>query len=306
MKTIAMNQKFNLTRFGAVLKCELVQNRMGYLFACAIFFVFLLLVQLNRMGAIIVLNKYIDGIEPNIATLAYKCMPIFIASLVLYLIFETAKMCGNPLKTKGCGINYLMMPASNLEKFLSRVLICTLLPFVLCFAGLFLADLVRMLFVFFFDKGFYGFTLPYIWKETCETYSYFYNNAAIVSVVDGGAVYRALEGGWAVFFYVLFSLYVHSLFMLGGCLWRNWASVKIALILVFGIAVFGWAVNKLNIWMYEPKQELLNILVVATMVLGFAALALTVFHWWLSYRLFSRKQVVPTGRFIRFLQRKKN
>jgi len=238
--------------------------------------------------------------------LAANFVPFFYGVLSLTLMCAAADMCGVPLKTKGRGLNYLMMPATNMEKFVARALVNTILLIVMAFAALLLADLVRMLFVPLFEvKEFYGFTLPRILAEFGETFSSAYRTGGEVwgPTVDGTVRvigFSTYYGAVNVTTMVAAFLFAHSLFILGGCVWRKAAIIKIWITQIVVTSAVVWIFVKLEPYvlpwlgdvltsLFETEQQAgMTLLSIAIPVL----LALTALNWWLGYRLFSRKQVV--------------
>ncbi len=305
MNTI--NNKFSFARLGAVLKCDLVEHRWSNIAAFFIFFAAFLASQLANMNSIIGTGLS-NSIPPDqyMPSLAANFVPFFYGVLSLTLMCAAADMCGVPLKTKGRGLNYLMMPATNMEKFVARALVNTILLIVMAFAALLLADLVRMLFVPLFEvKEFYGFTLPRILAEFGETFSSAYRTGGEVwgPTVDGtGRVigFSAYYGAVNVTTMVAAFLFAHSLFILGGCVWRKAAIIKIWITQIVVTSAVVWIFVKLEPYvlpwlgdvltsLFETEQQAgMTLLSIAIPVL----LALTALNWWLGYRLFSRKQVV--------------
>ena len=305
MNTI--NNKFSFARLGAVLKCDLVEHRWSNIAAFFIFFAAFLASQLSNMNSIIGTGLR-HSIQPDqyMPSLAANFVPFFYGVLSLALMCAAADMCGVPLKTKGRGLNYLMMPATNMEKFVARTLVNTILLIVMAFAALLLADLVRMLFVPLFEvKEFYGFTLPRILAEFGETFSSAYRTGGEVwgPTVDGTVRvigFSAYYGAVNVTTMVAAFLFAHSLFILGGCIWRKAAIIKIWITQIVVTSAVVWIFVKLEPYvlpwlgdvltsLFETEQQAgMTLMSIAIPVL----LALTVLNWWLSYRLFSRKQVV--------------
>ena len=305
MNTI--NNKFSFARLGAVLKCDLVEHRWSNIAAFFIFFAAFLASQLSNMNSIIGTGLR-HSIQPDqyMPSLAANFVPFFYGVLSLTLMCAAADMCGVPLKTKGRGLNYLMMPATNMEKFVARALVNTILLIVMAFAALLLADLVRMLFVPLFEvKEFYGFTLPRILGEIGETFSAAYSAGGEVWGLTADGTIRVTEfsayyGVVNVTAMVAAFLFAHSLFILGGCVWRKAAIVKIFIVQMAVSAAITWMFVKLEPYvlpwlgdvltsLFETEQQAgMTLMSIAIPVL----LALTVLNWWLSYRLFSRKQVV--------------
>lgn len=305
MNTI--NNKFSFARLGAVLKCDLVEHRWSNIAAFFILFAAFLASQLANMNSIIGTGLR-HSIQPDqyMPSLAANFVPFFYGVLSLTLMCAAADMCGVPLKTKGRGLNYLMMPATNMEKFVARALVNTILLIVMAFAALLLADLVRMLFVPLFEvKEFYGFTLPRILAEFGETFSSAYRTGGEVwgPTVDGTVRvigFSAYYGAVNVTIMVAAFLFAHSLFILGGCVWRKAAIIKIWITQIVVTSAVVWIFVKLEPYvlpwlgdvltsLFETEQKAgMTLLSIAVPVL----LALTALNWWLSYRLFSRKQVV--------------
>ena len=305
MNTI--NNKFSFARLGAVLKCDFVEHRWSNIAAFFTLFVAFLVCQFTQMNELIEIS-HIRSISPEqyMPSLAANCTAFFYGVLALTLMCAAADMCGVPLKTKGRGLNYLMMPATNMEKFVARVLVNTILLIVMAFAALLLADLVRMLFVPLFEvKEFYGFTLPRILVALGDPFSAAYSAGGEVwgPTVDGTVRvigFSAYYGAVNVTTMVAAFLFAHSLFILGGCFWRKAAIIKIWITQLVVTSAVVWIFVKLEPYvlpwlgdvltsLFETEQHAgMTLMGIAIPVL----LALTALNWWLGYRLFSRKQVV--------------
>ena len=306
MNTI--NNKFSFARLGAVLKCDLVEHRWSNIAAFFTLFVAFLVCQFTQMNELIEISHIHSSISPEqyMPSLAANCTAFFYGVLALTLMCAAADMCGVPLKTKGRGLNYLMMPATNMEKFVARALVNTILLIVMAFAALLLADLVRMLFVPLFEvKEFYGFTLPRILVALGNPFSAAYSAGGEVwgPTVDGTVRvigFSAYYGAVNVTTMVAAFLFAHSLFILGGCVWRKAAIIKIWITQIVVTSAVVWIFVKLEPyvlpWLGEVLTSLFETEQHAGMTLMSIAipvlLALTALNWWLSYRLFSRKQVV--------------
>ena len=305
MNTI--NNKFSFARLGAVLKCDFVEHRWSNIAAFFTLFVAFLVCQFTQMNELIELGR-IRSISPEqyMPSLAANCTAFFYGVLALTLMCAAADMCGVPLKTKGRGLNYLMMPATNMEKFVARALVNTILLIVMAFAALLLADLVRMLFVPLFEvKEFYGFTIPRILVALGNPFSAAYSAGGEVwgPTVDGTVRvigFSTYYGAVNVTTMVAAFLFAHSLFILGGCVWRKAAIIKIWITQIVVTSAIAWIAIKLEPYvlpwlgdvltsLFETEQQAgMTLMSIAIPVL----LALTALNWWLGYRLFSRKQVV--------------
>ena len=314
MNTI--NNRFSFSRFAAVLKCDLVEHRWRYISAFFIMFVALLCCQLMHINEIIEWSN-LRSMPSSMfmSRLAENCTAFFYVVLMFALICAAADMSSVPFKTKGRALNYLMMPASKLEKFLSRAFINIILVIVMAYVALFLADLVRMLCVPFFKvDGFYGFTVHQIFVNLFDPFKAVFENGNTNALIVNDEV---LTPVWsfgmccmAVACIILSGLWSHSVFLLGGCIWRKGALIKtvasslvISLLLLWLIVecapcIEFWAENRLAPWLeqrFETEEDMLR---VGFPIVAFLNLAFVVFNWWLAYRLFSRKQAVaPQHRF---------
>ena len=305
MNTI--NNKFSFARFGAVLKCDLMENWVRYVGVFAILFFANLAYQLTDIKDVVELSTLRAlPVEEYMKQLAIDCVPFFYGVLTLALMCAAADMTAVPFRTKGHVTNYLMMPATNMEKFLSRVFINVVMVIVMAYVALFLADLARMLYVAISDiEGFYGFTFPTVWSELIETFSSFYRTGGEVwgPTVDGTVRvigFSTYYGAVNVTTMVAAFLFAHSLFILGGCVWRKAAIVKIFIVQMAVSAAITWMFVKLEPYvlpwlgdmltsLFETEQQAgMTLMSIAIPVL----LALTALNWWLSFRLFSRKQAV--------------
>ena len=305
MNTI--NNKFSFSRFGAVLKCDLMENWVRYVGVFAILFFANLAYQLVDIKDVVELSM-LRGVptEEYMGRLASDCVPFFYGVLALALMCAAADMTAVPFKTKGHALNYLVMPATNMEKFLSRVFINIVMVLVMAYVALFLADLARMLYGTISDiEGFYGFTFPTVWNELIETFPSFYRTGSEVwgPTVDGTVRvigFSAYYGAVNVTTMVAAFLFAHSLFILGGCIWRKAAIIKIWITQLVVTSAVVWIFVKLEPYvlpwlgdvltsLFETEQHAgMTLMGIAIPVL----LALTALNWWLGYRLFSRKQVV--------------
>ena len=313
MNTI--NNKFSFSRFAAVLKCDLMENWVRYIGVFAILFFANLAYQLVDIKDVVELSM-LRGIPAEyMKQLAIDCVPSFYGVLTLALMCAAADMTAVPFKTKGRAMSYLMMPATKLEKFLSRVFINVVMVIVMAYVALFLADLARMLYVAIVDvEGFYGFTFPTVWNELFEPLREAYKNGGVgYAIVDGEMVRPEWEMGMAIMAVatIVFSvLYTHSIILLGGCIWRKGALLKTIFVGFMIAMLFLWMIAhvmpSLEPWFVEviepwAERTFVSETVFVRFIFSIAIpllLVLTTLHWWLSFRLFSRKQAVaPQHRF---------
>ena len=298
MNTI--NNTFSFSRFGMVLKRDLVENRKRYIGVFFVMFIAFLVYQLQDMKDIFeisLIRTYEQG--DYMASLATDLIPCFYGILSLALMCAAADMTSVPMGSKQQATNYMMMPATNLEKFLSRVLINTVMVIVMAYVALLCADLVRMLFVPFYEiKEFYGLTLPKVFVSGSDPFVEMYQGAGrdwgTVEGTQAIVGFTPARGFIAASWLGVVILLIHSILMLGGCIWRKAAIIK-TLALGMGFIFFGlWLVEQCNLsWIFHDDYLLkwyLNSSLAR--VLTYLLLIVPIFNWWLSFRIFSLKQVV--------------
>ena len=303
MKPINNTNSFSFRRLWMVLKRDLVENRKRYIGVFFVMFIAFLVYQLSDMKDIIELGKFraYEGAD-YMSRLATDCLPCFYGILSLALMCAASDMTSVPMGSKQHATNYMMMPATNLEKFLSRIFINTVMVIVMAYVALLCADLVRMLFVPFYEiKEFYGLTLPKVFVSGSDPFVELYKGAGrdwgTVEGTQAIVGFTPARGFIAASWLGVLVLLIHSIFMLGGCIWRRAAIIK-TLALGVGFISFGlWLVEQCHLsWIFHDDNLLkwyLNSSLAR--VLTYLLLLVPIFNWWLSFRLFSRKQIVARG-----------
>ena len=307
-----MNNKFSFSRFAAVLKCDLMEHRWRYISAFFIMFVALSGFQLAQVNDYLLHSSRIEGID-------FFNNYIDTVTIFFYFVLALALCCSASeisiaMKTKEKAMNYLMMPATNFEKFLSRVSIAIVGVFIMALVALILSDVVRILFLPIFDSEhvaeYCRFTFPQVISNLGAPFKAVFENGSTTNavIVNDEVLTPVWSFGMcfmAVVCIVLSGLWSHSVFLLGGCIWRKGALLKtIASAMIISLLVLWllvniapsidvWAENRLAPWLeqrFETEEDLLR---VGFPIVAFLNLAFVVFNWWLAYRLFSRKQMIP-------------
>mgnify|MGYP003288241264 CR=1 FL=1 len=158
-----------------------------------------------------IVNGYIDK---AVSQVNFGLWQVSFPVLVLYLFIMTATLC-NPMTKKKSGINYLMLPASCAEKYVSRILITIVATLGMAVLVLFLADLMRMAIVT---------TLPRFANIPAECNTFVVDDTLATLGRVFSKSYSAYEGvphplavNYAL---VLFYVYCHSLILLGASIFR--------------------------------------------------------------------------------------
>lgn len=130
-----MSNTFDKTRFWNTLKLDFATNwrRWSFAFfgALACLFCTFMCLSINLKGDIVDADTY----EQAFVVMTVMTYVVFTICMVL-----SGSMMFNNMKSKQMRISFLVLPASNLEKFLSRWLITTVGALVVFIAALVVAD----------------------------------------------------------------------------------------------------------------------------------------------------------------------
>lgn len=226
-----------------------------------------------------IVNGYIDK---AVSQVNFGLWQVSFPVLVLYLFIMTATLC-NPLTKKKSAINYLMLPASCAEKYVSRILITIVATLGMAVLVAFLADLARMAIVA---------TLPRFANIPAECNTFVVDDTLATLGLVFSKSYYAYEGvpyplvvNYAL---VLLYVYTHSLVLLGASIFR------------FYIARFAPLVGFVYLMFLMDDMTILENMLLkhpVTTLIVFAIL--TLFNWWLTYYYFSHKMIVRRAGYIK-------
>ena len=278
-----VNNTFSLRRLWMVMKRDITADGMLYLG------IFLGMVALMTYLQVDFFD--IDTTDQRVSTFEYYIVNGYVDKavfqvnfglwqvsfpvLVLYLFIMTATLC-NPLTKKKSAINYLMLPASCAEKYVSRILITIVATLGMAVIVLFLADLMRMAIVAILPRFA---NIPaecntFVMDDTLATLGRVFSKS--YSAYEG--VPHPLAVNYAL---VLFYVYCHSLILLGASIFRFYLArfAPLAVFMYLVILKDDMAILD-NLMFKHPVPTLVT----------FAILIL--FNWWLTYYYFSHKMIV--------------
>ena len=285
-----VNNTFSLRRLWMVMKRDITADGMLYLGIFLGMVVLLTYLQVDffdidttdqRVSTFeyYIVNGYVDK---AVFQVNFGLWQVSFPVLVLYLFIMTATLC-NPLTKKKSAINYLMQPASCVEKYVSRILITNVATLGMAVLVLLLADLARMAIVA---------TLPRFANIPAECNTFVVDDTLATLGRVFSKSYSAYEGvprplavNYAL---VLFYVYCHSLILLGASIFRfylaRFAPLSVFIYLV--ILMDDMAILE-NMLLKHP----------VTTLIVFAIL--TLFNWWLTYYYFSHKMIVRRAGYIK-------
>ena len=270
------NRYFSFSRLGLVMKRDFMENWKTNLYRfLGPYTIFLLVMWFSSMN-MTNFNEFSDIVSATFFSVLF-----FGGSFTASYVLET-------MNTQQKRISFLMLPATSFEKFFARFLYVTLGFVVLSTIALLLAEVTRFLLLPMFDlpDTFKQSTLPNVWQTIMNVRTFNFNGRGIMESVVG----------W------LFLIWIHSFFLLGGCRWYKNAFWKtLGLIILVNFFFIFVSVNLVESLDEGVMEEILlwceaNFSwVTVTGILSFAIvmfMLLILLNWWLSYRCFTRSQVI--------------
>ena len=270
------NRYFSFSRLGLVMKRDFMENWKTNLYRfLGPYTIFLLVMWFSSMN-MTNFNEFSDIVSATFFSVLF-----FGGSFTASYVLET-------MSTQQKRTSFLMLPATTFEKFFARFLYVTLGFVVLSTIALLLAEVTRFLLLPLFDlpDTFKQSTLPSVWQTIMNVRTFNFNGSGIMESVVG----------W------LFLIWIHSFFLLGGCRWYKNAFWKtLGLIILVNFFFIFVLVNLVELLDEGVMEEILlwceaNFSwVTVTGILSFAIvmfMLLILLNWWLSYRCFTRSQVI--------------
>ena len=265
------NNNFQFSRLLMVMRWDMFTNLKSYLnmmlgmtFALLPFFI-MQLYQLSKQYQLF----------PDTIDLSYLGMSqyvLMISSIAMYMMATQIFMV---MKTTGQREQFLMLPASNLEKYISRFLFSTLGAAVAMITAIVVSDLVQLIFSFVLLPGHHQSVCLSIMALLWKIWTTF-----IESIDSAGALMLSL-------LIMTCGVLVHSFFILCGTLFRKHT------IVVSGILFI--VMTYLVIYVIESVPGTITTCLMHgdnSWLFSIAELLLAGFQYWLSYKVFTRMQVI--------------
>lgn len=262
-------EKINIGRLFHLMKIDVQENKKSYLQVMGYFYVACLLVEIGFCF----LDKSGSVTERGMAVFLIICLGILLLGMM--------SMFRKPVSTKAKSVTYLTLPATNMEKFLSRFLILTLGWFLVALLVVVFADVTRLLI-----------------QETFIVQKPSAISEFMKNVFGGyGSVFTGL---YTLMFFKKF-LWFHSLYLLGGCCFSTHAGIKTTAIIGIATALF----SRLSFWLFTkyPLGQSIesyisdNNLIILSTIFFFVW---TVLNYLLAYRYFVRIQIVEYKGYKKF------
>lgn len=285
-----METTFSMTRVQHIMRRDLIENWKSNLYGLLGIFAACFFPMLGFLWSA---ERCTEEGYPEVYSFERFCgnMLGIIGMVVSVAMIYYASRIMKCMDNKEKRISYLLLPATKLEKFFSRALFVTVGTVLMILVALLALELTHYLLLPLFD-------LPAVYSQPMlvEIFSMRWAHASVDAA--GEAVYS----WWLMQLLVwIFCLWNHSLFILGGSFWYKHPFLKtigacLAVTILGGI-LFASSVDS-GIWSFLTRevdenyphspQTVNGLLTIISVVF----LLFTVFNWWLSYRLFTRSEVI--------------
>lgn len=279
---------FQLRRFGLVLRRDLIENRKRHLQFLAAFFIVCLLINCGllyspcKYGLTDAPSAHATQLLNLKTSVCHATLTCF--AITLFIGISDTFRC---LRTKQESINYLMLPATAMEKFVSRFLIFTVLWTAGFAVAAFLADCARML-LFAPLQTHVGCTftaMPAMLEWTFDQFNPFAKGLQDTELI------------LVVFLLDAFILWLHSVYLLGSSIFRKHPVVLTTLSLIVCGCALAYAVSFVP---FPSRSDISEQL--AKNLTGLAAAAFflaMLLNYRLAYRNFRRCPVIG-GKWFHF------
>ena len=267
------NNNFQFSRLLMVMRWDMFTNLKSYLnmmlgmtFALLPFFI-MQLYQLSKQYQLF----------PDTIDLRYWGMSQYVLMIFSIAMYMMATQIFMVMKTTGQREQFLMLPASNLEKYISRFLFSTLGAAVAMITAIVVSDLVQLIFSFVLLPGHHQSVCLSIMALLWKIWTTF-----IESIDSAGALMLSL-------LIMTCGVLVHSFFILCGTLFRKHTIVVSGILFIVMTYLVIYVIESVpdtitTCLMHGDNSWLFCLLIAELLLAGF--------QYWLSYKVFTRMQVI--------------
>jgi len=271
---------FDFHRFTQALRCHLMVSRKSIVTLFGIGTLVMLMADLffTRIS----FHDYDErvaqwGLQEVIETYQrdVEASSVFAAFFFCIAMLIGASMLFRQMKTTPQRSAFLTWPVSNLEKYVIAVLHHVVLMLLMAFAAIILADALRVLLDWSTGRVvIWSFTMPFKNISWAEWQQY-----------------------WM---FLTWMFYFHSLFIVGGTLFRrqqflltSMTIVVVSILLMMLLNQFSWDGFEMTTGTWDEKTlTYTRIYYPAFYIVCIVGNLLIAFHYWASYKLFCRMQVI--------------
>lgn len=208
-----------------------------------------------------------------------------VSGLFMFISFIIFFFCGSRIfinmKTKASRSLFLMLPATNMEKFTSRLLYTVLGTSLMIVASWIIADIIQFVFSLFLTPGMQGSLVGTVFEELFLKDNF---DSSHFIVRNGTSVLGRM-------LLLSLTIFTHSFFTLGGTVFRKSATLLTicsSFILMFLMALISSFVDEdvLRHLVQSIEPNTFGWLMVMVLLL------LSAFNYWAAYKLFTHMQII--------------
>jgi len=275
---------FNYNRFSQALKCHFMVERKLWIrlfgiFTLVMFFANLFFTRASYSYDQIAKDFGLEAVARGYGHVVEQTTVFGIVFFCIAMLFGVSGMFSQMKDTRKRSA-YLLWPVSNLEKYVISIILSVGLMFVLTVGAFLLADALRVLVDWATGR-------IIVWGSGC------------LSNAFESSAYEYWQMAWMLFAWVF---YIHSLYVVGGTLFRRQqfllTSITIAvtaILLTIILNQIDWSCVNFQFitgnW-DEKTRTYTQIFHPSFYVINAAVTLLIPFHYWVSYKLFTRMQVI--------------
>lgn len=260
--------QFSLNRFGKLAKWTLSFDKVYYIKS------FLQMLIGASLLFVVFTTRFFTFNANETESLFAPCVMIYVGALAVHLLIAPGVMFYS-FKHKRDDQAYMMLPASNFEKYLARYAASLLMVFVLL-PGLLAADVVQFVVNMLLGAENHLFVLSFMIEKL--------SHMAIMQNLTASHVASGL----------IAFLWTQSIYALGATFFRShkYAWIFTTLVLIVGTMCFSWAALHLHAdWNTNDETPLRTVWMINVVNLIWACV-----NFWLSFKCFCRSQVI--GKYI--------
>ena len=261
---------FNYNRFSQALKCHFLVERKTWIrlfgiYTLVMFMANLFFTRVADSSYSHWADNYPDELFFHYSRIVEQTSVFGIVFFCFAMLFTASGMFSQMKDTRKRSA-YLLWPVSNVEKYVVSVLISVVMMLFLTIGAYILADALRV-------------------------------------GRDGEHPWGAFQDWHGVWMVLVWAFYIHSLYIVGGTLFRRQQFLFTSgTIVVVGILLI-MLLNQIDYWTVfhfefitgtwdEKTQTYTQIFHPLFYIINSAMMLLIVFHYWVSYKLFTRMQVI--------------
>ena len=287
---------FNFNRFGQTLRWVLATNFRKLLAwtigaALMVFMGEMFINGINGMGG-----------KNNPVRMLWDFADVGSGLMVLVTVIMVCSVVSS-INDKRKRETFLMLPSSNLEKFLALVFYTTVICVLCMFLAYVVGDTLRMAWLWgeYLTWGQETVSQVYNYNGVDETcYSWSSSVPWMLSkliprliTVWGNGIYWTWENEWStLIFHVVLAVWIHSVYTLGGTLFRKYAFVATSVVLLGGAALFNYVLSYFGLAVYNWVDHVLCGITSVGVVLCILLPFLSVINYRASFYIFKGFQLI--------------